>query len=298
MDRINSPQQTANERTSAGSDVTFHNPPTGSLNLQGLQLAEVQGIGDVKMLRTEFTRFMMLYKFAIDEITTKISILQEEFSLVHDYNPIEHLSSRLKSPESIIDKVTRMRCEPSFESIRDTLHDIAGVRITCSFVSDTYRVFEMLTRQKDIHVLEIKDYIKNPKPNGYKSLHAILEVPVFMSTGVESVKVEVQFRTIAMDFWASLEHKIYYKYNKEVPARLLEELKSAATTASQLDSTMERLHDEVKLLDADDIVVPESTARDEHPRLSDSLLKNLNDARVKFFNRGSDEPRSETGRDA
>ncbi|WGD38658.1 GTP pyrophosphokinase family protein [Lysinibacter sp. HNR] len=239
------------------------------------------------MLRTEFTRFMMPYKFAIDEVTTKISILQEEFSLVHDYNPIEHLSSRLKSPESIVEKITRTGCEPSFESIRHTLHDIAGVRITCSFVSDTYKVFDMLTRQKDIVVLEVKDYIKHPKPNGYKSLHAILEIPVFMSTGPETVKVEAQFRTIAMDFWASLEHKIYYKYNRDVPSRLLDELRVAATTASQLDSTMERLHDEVKMLDSASITVSSPHTR-EQPRLSDALLKNLNDARVRFFSQAAE----------
>nr|WP_167151641.1 GTP pyrophosphokinase family protein [Lysinibacter cavernae] len=259
------------------------------MNLSELHFAENSHIADMKSLRNDFTRFMMLYKFAIDEVTTKISILQEEFSLVHDYNPIEHLSSRLKSPESIMAKVARLQCEPSFDNIRNTLHDIAGVRITCSFVSDTYKVFDMLTNQKDIRILEVKDYIKNPKENGYKSLHAILEVPVFMSTGVEPVKVEVQIRTIAMDFWASLEHKIYYKYNKDVPVALLDELKVAATTASQLDATMERLHDEVKQLDVDTTMSAEAEESTQHPKLSDRLLNDLNEARKNFFRRASKE---------
>ncbi|WP_246054544.1 GTP pyrophosphokinase [Klugiella xanthotipulae] len=243
----------------------------------------------MKQLREEFTRFMMLYKFGIDEVTTKLSILQEEFSLVHDYNPIEHLTSRLKTPESIIHKVKRKQCNPSFDSIRASVMDIAGVRITCSFVSDTYRVFDMLTGQQDIRVVEVKDYIKNPKPNGYKSLHAILEVPVFMSTGVVPVMVEVQIRTVAMDFWASLEHKIYYKYNKDVPANLVGELRAAADTANQLDLTMERLHDEVKKFEQSSVVVPTTTRATERPKLSDRTLRDLNEARQSFFQHSDSE---------
>lgn len=133
----------------------------------------------------------------------------------------------------------------SLPSIRENIQDIAGVRITCSFTSDIYEISDMLRKQKDIRVIEVKDYIKNPKPNGYKSLHLILEVPVFMSDKIENVCVEVQIRTIAMDFWASLEHKIYYKYDKEVPQYLLDELKEAAITVSQLDQKMENIHNEV-----------------------------------------------------
>jgi len=189
---------------------------------------------------------MMRYKFGIDEVTTKITILREEFGQLHDYNPIEHVSSRLKSPESIVAKIQRKGIEPDFGSIREAITDIAGIRITCSFVSDTYRVFEMLASQNDIRVVAVKDYIANPKPNGYKSLHAIVEVPVFLSDGVVPVYVEIQIRTIAMDFWASLEHKIFYKYDDEVPDDLLAGLKEAADTASRLDADMERLHEEVR----------------------------------------------------
>lgn len=163
--------------------------------------------GDLIRLRTDFTRFMLQYQFGLEAITTKIGILREEFRLLHDYNPIEHVNSRLKSPDSIINKVARKGCDPSFEQIRETIIDIAGVRVTCSFTSDVYRLFDLLTGQSDLRVREVRDYIKNPKPNGYRSLHALLEVPVYLSDTVVDAIVEVQFRTIAMDFWASLEHK-------------------------------------------------------------------------------------------
>ena len=204
------------------------------------------GLGDLRQLREEFTRFMMQYRFGIDEVTTKITILRDEFAHLHDYNPIEHLSSRLKSPESIVNKIDRKQCEPTFDAIRRTITDIAGVRVTCSFVTDVYRVFEMLADQADVRVLHVRDYIAAPKPNGYRSLHGIIEVPVFLSDGVVPVTVEVQLRTIAMDFWASLEHKIYYKYDKAVPPELLADLTEAAETASRLDATMETLHDQVR----------------------------------------------------
>lgn len=202
-------------------------------------------MADLHALRVDFTRFMMQYKFGIDEVMTKVSILREEFTQLHAYNPIEHVGSRLKSPESIVQKVQRKGIEPSFAAIREGITDIAGVRITCSFVSDTYRVFDMLTSQSDLRVVSVKDYIAEPKPNGYKSLHVVVEVPVFLSAGPVHVLVELQIRTIAMDFWASLEHKIFYKYRKEVPADLLAGLKDAADTAARLDADMERLHSEV-----------------------------------------------------
>ncbi len=189
---------------------------------------------------------MMMYKFALDAFETKIEILKEEFQFLHDYNPIEHTKTRLKSPESILNKISRKRCDISLPSIRAHIKDIAGLRITCSFVSDIYRISDMLSKQSDLRILEVKDYILHPKPNGYQSLHLIVEVPVYMSDRVENVCVEVQIRTIAMDFWASLEHKIFYKYNESVPARLLQELKEAADSAAALDKRMERLHKEIE----------------------------------------------------
>ncbi|GIP23337.1 GTP pyrophosphokinase family protein [Paenibacillus sp. J22TS3] len=200
----------------------------------------------MKLLQKKLKRFMMMYKFALQEVETKIKILQEEFRLLHDYNPIEHTKSRLKTPESIMKKLYRRGGIGSLEDIKENIRDIAGIRVTCSFISDIYRISEMLQAQKDVKVIEIKDYIKKPKPNGYKSLHMIVEIPVFMSDGEVPVYVEIQIRTIAMDFWASLEHKIFYKYNESVPERLLEDLKNAADTAYELDLKMEELQHEME----------------------------------------------------
>ncbi|MCM3782713.1 GTP pyrophosphokinase family protein [Neobacillus mesonae] len=207
---------------------------------------QLNQIDQVKKIKNEITRFVMIYKFALDEMETKLDILKEEFEAFHDYSPIEHTKARLKSPESILKKLYRKGHPISLSNIKKHIKDIAGLRITCSFISDIYKVSEMLQKQSDIKVLEVKDYIENPKPNGYKSLHLIVEVPVFLSDGTEHVCVEVQIRTIAMDFWASLEHKIFYKYNKDVPEHMLKELKSAADTANHLDLKMERLHHDIK----------------------------------------------------
>lgn len=199
-------------------------------------------IEEFRGLREEFSRFMFSYKFGMEEVATKVSILQQEFQHLQRYNPIEHVACRLKSPESVVDKIQRKNCDPRFEAIRASITDIAGVRITCSFTADVYRVFESLTGQDDIAVLNVKDYVREPKPNGYRSLHAILEVPVFLSSGAVAVPVEVQLRTVAMDFWASLEHKIYYKFDGAVPAHISRSLRDTAATAARLDDEMEGLH--------------------------------------------------------
>ena len=193
----------------------------------------------------EFRHLMMCYKFGIDEVMTKITVLRDEFRHVHDDNPIEHLGSRLKSLDSIVAKARRKGIPLTPEGVRENMFDVAGVRVTCAFVSDIYRVRDLLVGQRDLTVLEERDYIAHPKSNGYKSLHLIVQVPVFMSDRVEPVTVEIQIRTIAMDFWASLEHKIYYKYGKEIPASLLAELKDAADVADALDVKMEHLHNAV-----------------------------------------------------
>ena len=204
----------------------------------------------LKEIKKELTSFMMMYKFATDEINTKINILKEEFQHIHEYNPIEHTSSRVKSPESLYEKIIRKNCPFDLDIVREEIRDIAGIRITCSFRSDIYRVKEMLCKQQDLEVIECKDYIQHPKPNGYQSLHLIVKVPVFMSNRTEHVFVEIQIRTIAMDFLASLEHKIFYKYDREVPERLTNELKEAALSATELDLKMERLHEEVNAMKA------------------------------------------------
>ncbi|MEH7238795.1 GTP pyrophosphokinase [Bacillus sp. JJ1562] len=222
-------------------------------------------IDQLKDMKVELLRFMMSYKFALEEMMTKINILKQEFKYMHDYNPIEHVSSRLKSPESILNKVNRKGYDYSIESIKENIRDIAGIRITCSYISDIYKISEMLQQQKDITVIECRDYIKNPKPNGYKSLHLIVQIPIFMSDREDHVCVEIQIRTIAMDFWASLEHKIYYKYNKEIPQHMKDELKEAAITASQLDKKMEKLQQEMNKL-------KESAKADDHYQNDDKIL--------------------------
>ncbi|MHA7178193.1 GTP pyrophosphokinase [Arthrobacter sp. Sr24] len=205
-----------------------------------------QDLSNLKKFRSGVSRFMLSYQFGIDEMMTKINILKSEFQHLHDYSPIEHVNSRLKTPESILAKARRDNLALSFPDLRENMRDIAGIRITCSFISDAYRVAEMITAQRDVTVLAVKDYIDSPKPNGYKSLHLIVSIPVFLSTSVETIPVEIQIRTIAMDFWASLEHKIYYKFDEEIPAVLLAELKEAADVANSLDVKMERIHDEVR----------------------------------------------------
>ncbi|WHZ05440.1 GTP pyrophosphokinase family protein [Neobacillus sp. YX16] len=215
---------------------------------------------DLKAIKIELTRFMMAYKFALDEMTTKINILKDEFNYIHDYNPIEHVKTRLKSPESIFRKVQRKGLDFNLDTMKENIKDIAGIRITCSFISDIYEISSMIANQKDIRILEYKDYIKNPKPNGYQSLHMIVEIPIFMSDREELTCVEIQIRTIAMDFWASLEHKIYYKYNKAVPQKMLDELKTTAEMATMLDNKMENLHKEIKKMkladEAEDMRLP------------------------------------------
>ena len=203
----------------------------------------------------ELTTLRMHYQFGIDEVQTKVNILRQEFELIHEYSPIEHVRSRLKSTESLIEKAVRTGGEMSIPAIRERVTDIAGIRITCSFVSDVYWIADMLSRHQDLEVLTVKDYIAAPKPNGYRSLHLIVQVPVFLSQHTEMVPVELQLRTIAMDFWASTEHKLSYKYRKNLPARLQDELDDAARVAADLDLRMERLRADIRPM-------PEQTSPD------------------------------------
>ncbi|MEH7348805.1 MULTISPECIES: GTP pyrophosphokinase [Gottfriedia] len=196
----------------------------------------------------EWTNTLLIYKFALDEINTKIRILNEEFTLTHNHNPIEHVKSRLKKPDSIMEKLERKGLELTQYNLENYMSDIAGVRISCSFISDIYMIYELLKQQDDIYIIEIKDYIKNPKPNGYKSFHMIIEIPIFLASETKRVKVEIQIRTVAMDFWASLEHKIFYKYNKKVPKAIIESLNEASATVNSLDYKMELIRDQVEQL--------------------------------------------------
>ncbi|NYD56627.1 putative GTP pyrophosphokinase [Nocardioides marinisabuli] len=193
----------------------------------------------------------MAYKFGLDEMMTKINILREELTLADRYCPIEHVSSRLKSLENIREKALRIDCPPTLEAVRDGIFDIAGIRIVCSFISDAYTVMEMVTGQPDVELVRARDYIAEPKSNGYRSLNLVVRIPVHLSDRVELVLVEVQIRTVAMDFWASLEHKIHYRYHRAVPPRLAGDLLDAAEMAGRLDEHMERLHAEVLAREGD-----------------------------------------------
>lgn len=189
---------------------------------------------------------MFLYNAALKEVETKLEILNDEFQHVHQYNPIEHIKTRIKTPESIVKKLKRYGYETSVENMVKYINDIAGVRLICSFTSDIYRLASMIGNQSDLKVLAIKDYIKNPKDSGYKSFHMLVSVPVFLSDSVVQTKVEIQIRTIAMDFWASLEHKIYYKFEGHAPAYISEDLKSCAEMVSQLDDRMLSLNEAIQ----------------------------------------------------
>lgn len=189
---------------------------------------------------------MFLYNSALKEVGTKLEILNDEFQHVHKYNPIEHIKTRIKTPESIVKKLRRYGYEISIENMVKYINDIAGVRLICSFTSDIYRLAEMIGNQSDLKVLSIKDYIKNPKESGYKSYHMLVSVPIFLSDSVVDTKVEIQIRTIAMDFWASLEHKLKYKKNIENAEEISKELQRCAEASSKLDLRMQALRDRIE----------------------------------------------------
>ena len=190
---------------------------------------------------------MTYYECALMEIETKLKVLNAEFELTREYSPIETIKSRLKSLDSLIAKSHLYDVKPTFEDIQDKIEDIAGIRVICGFPEDIYTVADCILQQDDIQLIDCKDYIKNPKPNGYRSLHLIISVPIFLEHEKRDMKVEVQLRTIAMDFWASLEHKL--KYKKELPAdindRLVEELLECATTGAELDMKMQNIRRQI-----------------------------------------------------
>ena len=188
---------------------------------------------------------MFLYSSALKSINTKIEILNNEFIQLYNYNPIEHITSRLKTPSSIVKKLQNDGIDVTIDNMVEYLNDIAGIRIICSFMSDIYPIADMIARQADITVLHVKDYIKYPKSNGYKSYHMVVTVPVYLTDGPVETKVEIQIRSVAMDFWASLEHKIAYKFEGNAPANLLKELKACADMVDMLDGKMFSLNEAI-----------------------------------------------------
>lgn len=189
---------------------------------------------------------MLLYHSALKEIGTKLEILNDEFQHIHQYNPIEHIKSRIKSPERIVRKLKNKGLESTIENMKEYVNDIAGIRVICSFTSDIYRIAEMLSNQSDLKVLSVKDYIMSPKESGYKSYHMIVSVPIYLSDSVVDTKVEIQIRTVAMDFWASLEHKMNYKFDQNAPEEIKRQLYECAQMVSALDDRMLSINEEIQ----------------------------------------------------
>lgn len=200
---------------------------------------------------------MFLYNSALKKVATKMDILNDEFRHIHKYNPIEYIKSRIKTAQSIVKKLKKGGYESTIENMVNHVNDIAGIRIVCSFTSDIYRIAEMIGRQNDLTILSVKDYIRHPKESGYKSYHMLVTIPVYMAGGTVDTKVEIQIRTIAMDFWASLEHKIYYKFEGNAPESIRKELKECADIAGFLDRKMMAINNEIKEYKGDEVCEPD-----------------------------------------
>ena len=216
----------------------------GIKSIEGNVISRIYSNNEIKERLQTYTapyrELMSYYRCAMMEVSTKFNVLDEELSLQYDRNPIEAIKTRLKSPESIMDKLSRRGLPFSAESIEQNLNDIAGVRVICAYISDIYMLCDALLRQDDIVLLQEKDYIKNPKPNGYRSLHLIVETPIFLHDQKKQMRVEVQFRTMAMDWWASVEHKLRYK-KPAAPEEVNSELKECAEISADLDKRLEKL---------------------------------------------------------
>lgn len=189
---------------------------------------------------------MFLYNAALKEINTKIDILNDEFQHIYHYTPIEHIKSRIKTPASIVNKLKKNGYETSVENMVKYVNDIAGIRIICSFTSDIYLIADMITNQSDLKVVSVKDYITHPKVSGYQSYHILVTVPIHLTQGIVDTIVEIQIRTIAQDFWASLEHKIYYKFEGNAPDYIRRELQECANIVSNLDRRMLSLNEKIQ----------------------------------------------------
>lgn len=214
--------------------------------MKGREAESMEFMLDAESQIANWQEVMLVYNAALKQINTKLEILNDEFQHVHQYNPIEHIKSRIKTPESIVKKLRRYGYESTIENMVKYVNDIAGIRVICSFSSDIYQIAEMIRLQNDIHVVAVKDYIRRPKASGYKSYHMLVTVPVFLSDRTMEVKVEIQIRTVAMDFWASLEHKIYYKFEGDAPDYISRELRECAQMVSELDDKMLSLNEAIQ----------------------------------------------------
>lgn len=220
-------------------------------------------IQSIPKIKIQYEKTMLLYQAAMEEVLTRINILNREFKIENSYSPIEHISSRIKTPKSIYKKLQKHNLAMTMENMMRHVHDIAGIRIVCKFTSDIYSLVNLLENQHDIQILEHKDYIKNRKESGYQSYHIIVSVPVNLSEGCINTIVEIQIRTIAMDFWASIEHKIRYKYEKDIPPHIQRELLECSDIVRFLDQKMLALNEE--------IYQEEANHKDDYEQMIDSL---------------------------
>lgn len=214
-------------------------------------------------IKIQYEKTMLLYQAAMEEVLTRINILNREFKIENSYSPIEHISSRIKSPQSIYRKLQKYNQPFSMENMMKYVHDIAGIRIVCKFTSDIYSLVNVLENQHDMQILEHKDYIRNRKKSGYQSYHLIVSIPVNLTEGCINTMVEIQLRTIAMDFWASIEHKIRYKYDKDIPSHIKRELLECSDIVRFLDQKMLALNEE--------IYQEEACHKDDYEQMIDSL---------------------------
>ncbi len=219
------------------------------LDLPKIIEKNVSNPNDVYRIAIQFQQMMMVYESATKQIETKLDILNKENKVSGRRNPIETVKSRIKSPQSIVGKLEKKNLPVTFESMAENLSDIAGVRVICPYISDIYKVRDILLKQPDITLIEEKDYIKEPKESGYRSLHLVVEIPVYLSEATHNVKVEIQLRTIAMDFWASLEHELHYKTSTKVPESVRRELFRVAETIAMTDREMEEIAIELQQMD-------------------------------------------------
>ena len=213
----------------------------------------------------QYREMMQLYSAAVREVRTKVEILDEEFRTRYAHNPIHHIDSRLKSPQSMMKKLARKGLPQTLEAAEANLNDIAGVRIVCNYMDDIYRIAELLQRQRDVEFVHRRDYIENPKESGYRSLHLVIRIPVFLSSHTELVPVEIQIRTIAMDFWASLEHQLRYKSNHETTQQLRRRLQHCAEASAALDREMQDIYREINGYSAGDAQPVQAEADDAAP---------------------------------
>lgn len=212
-------------------------------------LKKIEDNNEMFQMAFKFQEIMMIYESAIKQIETKLDVLNKEYKVTNRRNPIDSVRSRLKSPVSIAEKLEKKHLPVTFDAMTKNLNDIAGVRVICPYISDIYTIKDVLLRQPDIQLIEEKDYIASPKESGYRSLHIVIQIPVYLSNAKHNVNVEIQLRTIAMDFWASLEHELHYKTSSKVPESVRRELFRVAETIAMTDREMEEIAIELQALD-------------------------------------------------